>query len=204
MLTPLFQARANLTHRISPLWVLIYLPVHQFVAQTFRYENEFLCLRVAFLIFVVATLVLRHESSQIRDIFIGRWLQGWRDWTAVAICLLLVLGGQEFVSHLFHYRKEDGSAYILMAIAAPINEEIVFRGLFLAALLAFFPRWPIGAVILTTAMFVGCHDLTDSGWAVWITLTVQSVIYGLCYIWTGCVPICILCHWLWNTMFFIG
>lgn len=201
---PLFQYRGSLTHRISPLWVLIYLPVHQFIAQTVRYENEFLFLRVAFLILVVVTLILKHESSQIRDIFIGRWLRGWRDWMAAVICLLLVLGMQEFLSRLFHYRKEEPSAYALLAIAAPINEEVVFRGLFLGALLAYFPRWPIGAVLLTTAMFLGCHDLTNSGWAVWIALTIQSIIYGVCYIWTGCVPICILCHWLWNTMFFIG
>jgi membrane protease YdiL (CAAX protease family) len=200
----LFQSRANLAPRISPLWVLVYLPLHQFIAQTTQCKNAFLYLRVAFLIVVCATLILRQESSQLKDIFIGRWLKSRMDWVAGGLCLLLVLGTQEILARLFHYRREEPSAYLLLAIAAPINEEVIFRGLFLGALLSYFPRWPIGAVLLTTAMFLGCHDLSDSNWAVWVALSIQSIIYGVCYLWTGCVPVCILCHWLWNTLFFIG
>ena len=198
------RCKANVTPPISPLWVIVYLPLHQSIAQTIQCENEFLYLRITFLIVVGVTLILRRERTQIKHIFVGRWLQGWSDWMAAGLCLVLVLVAQELLSRLIHYRREEPSAYVLMAIAAPINEELVFRGLFLAALLPYFPRWPIGAVLLTTALFLGCHDLTNSNWAVWIALILQSVIYGGCYIWTGCVPVCILCHWLWNTLFFIG
>jgi len=199
-----FALRTDLTHRVSPLWILIYLPLHQLVAQTVQYDKAFLCLRVTFLVLVVATLALQRENPQIYAVFIGRWLRCRRDWIAAATCLLLVLGTQQILSRWLHFRREDPSQYFWMAVAAPINEEVVFRGLFLAALLAYFPRWSFGAVLLTTAMFVGCHDLTYNAWPVSTTLTVQSLIYGVCYLWTGCVPLCILCHWLWNTLFFIS
>jgi membrane protease YdiL (CAAX protease family) len=122
---------------------------------------------------------------------------------AAGACVLLVFAVHALTFHIFTFRKEDPSTYFEDAITAPINEEIVFRGVFLAAILPFFSRWPFGAVLLTSMMFVSCHDLTYSVWQVWVALTAQSLIYGFCYIWTGCVPLCILCHWLWNTLSFI-
>ena len=200
---PLIQLKGRSNHTISPLWILLYLPVHQFVAQTIQYPNSFLYLRLVFLSVIVVTLMFSGRSSSVYTIFIGRWLQDRKDWIAAAICLLLVFLTQELVNWIFHFRKEDPSMYFCIAITAPIDEEIVFRGVFMAAILSYFPRWPFGAVLLTSAMFVGCHDLTYSVWQVWTVLTVQSLIYGFCYVWTGCVPLCILCHWLWNTLFFV-
>ena len=37
----------------------------------------------------------------------------------------------------------------------------------------------------------------------WTVLSVQSLLYGACYINTRCVPLCVLCHWLWNSLWFI-
>ena len=199
----LFQSQAKPAPRLSFIWILIYLPLHQFIAQILRLDNAFLWLRVAFMLLVFVVLLLKQEGSQIREICIGRWLSKRSDWIAAGMCLLLVLVTQVFLSQMFHYRKETSSEYFMLAIAAPTNEEILFRGLFLAPLLPHFPRWPFGAVLLTTAIFIGCHDLTNSGWAVWSALATQSIVYGVCYIWTGCVPACIFCHWLWNTLFFI-
>jgi membrane protease YdiL (CAAX protease family) len=199
----LIQLKGRFNHDISILWVLFYLPAHQFIAQTFQYPNSFLFLRLILLGVIVLTLMFSNRMSSVHTIFIGRWLQGRKDWIAAAVCLLSVLLVQEIISHVINFRKEDLSDYFSNAITAPIDEEIVFRGVFLAAVLPYFSRWPFGAVLLTSAMFVGCHDLTYSVWQVWLALTTQSLIYGFCYIWTGCVPLCILCHWLWNTLFFI-
>lgn len=201
--TSFFQLRGRLEHAISPLWVLIYLPLYQLVAQTTQYPNSYLYLRLIFLSVIVLVLMFSRRKSSIYTIFIGRWLRGGKDWLAAGICLLSVLAIQEILSRSFHFRKEDPATYFNIAITAPIVEEVVFRGVFLAAILPYCTRWPFGAVLLTTAMFVSGHDLTFSGWEVWVALTSQSLIYGFCYIWTGCVPLCILCHWLWNTLFFI-
>jgi membrane protease YdiL (CAAX protease family) len=198
-----FPARAKTPRNISLFWILLYLPLHQIVAQTVHYENAFLVLRAAFFVFLVVTLLLTRKAAQVHDIFIGRWLHGRKDWAAALIFLLFALGAREVLSVVFQYRKEDLANYALLAVAAPINEEIVFRGLFLGAFLAYAPERPWGAIILTTLLFIGCHDLTSSGVEIWITLAVQSLIYAACYVWTGCVPLCILCHCLWNTMWFV-
>jgi membrane protease YdiL (CAAX protease family) len=190
---------------ISLLWIVLYLPAHHFVAQTVQYENAFICLRLAFLVCFVAVLLVRGESIQIRDAFIGRWLHGRRDWMVASVYILLAVALREAVAHAFQYRKEAFSptTYVMMAVAAPLNEEIVFRGVFLGALVASAPRHPWAGVIVSTAIFVTCHDLTQSHLDTWTVLSVQSLLYGACYINTRCVPLCVLCHWLWNSLWFI-
>lgn len=188
--------------RISPLWIVLYLPVHQFVAQTASCSNAFLYLRLAFLALVALVLFIRKETVQLSAIFIGRRPRGRRDWIAAGAFLGAVLTVRIILSLLFHFTMPPftAAAYAMIAIIPPINEEIVFCGLFLGALLAYAPRHPWWGVFISTAIFVSCHDLVGSHYDTWIALSMQSVIYGACYVRTRFVPLCMVCHWLWNSL----
>jgi membrane protease YdiL (CAAX protease family) len=196
------EDKAEVTRNISPLWIILYLPLHQFVAQTFCYENCFLYLRVAFLTLLIVVLLIKRETVQLRDIFFGRWLHDRNDWIMAFVFISLVLVFRIILALSFQFTMEPLTpmAYIMIAIVPAINEEIVFRGLFLSALLACIPRRPWAAIGISTVIFVSCHYLIGSHIDTWIALSIQSLIYGACYLKTRCLPLCMLCHWLWNSL----
>jgi len=202
MSTTAHEPGAEGARNISPLWIVLYLPLHQFIAQTVFGNFVFFYLRVAFLALVVVVLLCRRETAQLRDIFIGRWPHGRRDWMIAGGFIVLVCVLRFFESRLFHSGMEPLTAlsFIEEAIVPPINEEIVFRGLFLGAMLAYAPRHPWACIVLSTAIFVSCHYLVGSRPPFWTALTVQSLLYGACFVRTRCLPLCMLCHGLWNSI----
>jgi membrane protease YdiL (CAAX protease family) len=72
----------------------------------------------------------------------------------------------------------------------------VFRGILLTALLghATAPRWAV--VILGAAVFASCHGVHD-GWHL-ARLMTGGTAYGCVYVKTRSVPLCVVCHALWN------
>ena len=173
-------------------------------------NNCFLLLRLGFLTLVVATLLIQRDAIQIRDIFFGRWLYGRRDWVTALVFVIILVLLRLTVSWLFHFDPGPFTPenFAWEAIIGPINEEIVFRGLFLGALLGAIPHKPLSAVVLSTLIFAACHFLrTGPGHTLnlglFISLLIQSMVYGACYVKTRCLPLCIVLHGIWNSILWL-
>ena len=208
--TEMIKLKNKTARPISLLWMLLYLPLHLLVFQFPVVNNCFLFLRLGFLTLVVGALLFRRNAIQIRDIFFGRWLHGRRDWAMALVFVIMLVLLRLMVSWLFHFSPPPLTLdnFVWEAIIPPINEEIVFRGLFLGALLGFIPHKPLLAVVLSTGIFVACHDLRMGpgptlNLVLFICLLIQSMVYGACYVRTRCLPLCMVLHVLWNSILWL-
>lgn len=79
------------------------------------------------------------------------------------------------------------------AIAAPIFEEIIFRGFLLASLTRYFPAW--GAIVVSSLIFSTAHlSLSEV-----LPLTMLGIILGFVYNRSQNLLSSILLHSLWNS-----
>ena len=79
------------------------------------------------------------------------------------------------------------------AIAAPIFEEILFRGFLLPSLTRYFPTW--GAIVLSSLIFAIAHlSLSEV-----LPLTVLGMTLGFVYARSGNLLSSMLLHSLWNS-----
>jgi uncharacterized protein len=107
--------------------------------------------------------------------------------------LLIVVPEQEDIAEAF------GSVpvqILLIAIAAPISEEVCFRGMLYAGLREKLPRY--GAALLAGLFFGGLHALT--GVTAVPPLIAFGFILALLYEKTGSIVPCILLHVLNNSV----
>jgi len=82
--------------------------------------------------------------------------------------------------------------FVTAAIAAPIFEEIIFRGFLLASLTRYLGSW--GAILLSGLVFAAAHlSLSEV-----LPLTVLGIILGFVYNRSRNLLSCILLHSLWN------
>jgi membrane protease YdiL (CAAX protease family) len=84
------------------------------------------------------------------------------------------------------------SAVFAVTVAAPIGEELVFRG-FLYRILR--PRLGIARAILVTALLFAVLHMSVSGLLVYIVL---GVAFALVYEWTGSLWASVFLHGIWN------
>lgn len=85
-------------------------------------------------------------------------------------------------------------AFIATALAAPVAEEVVFRGLILSRLRRAMPGWL--ALVLSALIFGVCH-----GHPVWIAYAfVLGMIFGLMTLRTGSILPSMLTHILFNAI----
>jgi membrane protease YdiL (CAAX protease family) len=191
---------------LSILWAILYLALHQLAAQAIIGNNVFLILRVAFVMFLVVVLLIQRDKATLQSIFLGHWLRGRREWMRAFGFILAVAALRFAESWLFHFRPSPLTleAFIMEAIVPPINEEIVFRGIILGSVIAYAPHRPAMAIVLSSLIFVGCHHLGNPvPLAFIVALFSQSLLYGICYVWTRCLPLCILLHGLWNSLLWL-
>jgi uncharacterized protein len=98
--------------------------------------------------------------------------------------------------------EKDGVALGLFlftaAIAAPVFEEILFRGFLLPSLTRYFPTW--GAIALSSLIFATAHlSLSEI-----LPLTVLGAILGFVYTRSRGLLSSIMLHSLWNSVTMIG
>jgi membrane protease YdiL (CAAX protease family) len=80
-------------------------------------------------------------------------------------------------------------------VAAPISEELVFRGL-LQRIFQDLTRRPAAAIVLTSLAFALVHQ----PWQLWPAVFVLSLFLGLAYFRTGNLLVPILAHALFNAV----
>ena len=91
---------------------------------------------------------------------------------------------------------ERGIAFVMLAVLAPIVEEIIFRGWLYGKLRIKIPKW---AAILVTSLLFGLVHLQ---WNVGITVFCMSVVNCLLREVTGTIYAGILVHILNNSIAF--
>lgn len=83
--------------------------------------------------------------------------------------------------------------FFTAAIAAPIFEEILFRGFLLSSLTCYFPVW--GAIVLSSVLFAIAHlSLSEV-----LPLTVLGMVLGFIYVRSRNLLASMLLHSLWNS-----
>ena len=187
---------------LSLWWVILYLGLHLLVGQIFFGPYVFLFLRVLFILVAVGVLLRRRNWEALRGIFLGRWLTGRKDWILALGFTVSILVSRMVLSSVFGSQSSPPTLneFLLTAMVPAINEEIAFRGMILGALMAHSPARHAGAVLLSSLLFVGCHHLGNPvplGFL--IALSVQSLLYGFCFVTTRCLPLCMFLHLLWNS-----
>jgi membrane protease YdiL (CAAX protease family) len=151
-------------------------------------------------------LAFRYAGARLRDVF------HWRTFlTGAALLLLiyvlrlasqLVLSGlgirSTYLDFLSRFDPNSGPVVniivaVLYCIAAPVTEEIIYRGYLLQGLKDRFGFWP--TALLSSAVFSAMHHYSVPG-------TVDTFFFGLilCAVMhrTGKLSLCIMAHFLWN------
>lgn len=159
------------------------------------------------LLFIVGLTIVFFATGSIREIpriLVGRvrltntefaWMAGS---VVVAIAVRLAL---DFSFGLGGARATF-NAILFEVVIPPPNEEIVFRGVILAGLLALMPHRPIPGVIISTLIFAGSHaDLNQLHRL--IALPALGLLLGTCFVMTRSVLACILVHAVWNLVPFV-
>jgi hypothetical protein len=83
--------------------------------------------------------------------------------------------------------------FLTAAVAAPIFEEILFRGFLLPSLTRYIPVW--GAIALSSLLFAVAHlSLSEV-----LPLTVLGMVLAFVYARSGNLLSSMLLHSLWNT-----
>jgi membrane protease YdiL (CAAX protease family) len=185
---------------LTPICIAVYLALHAIWIEATSGEYNLVYLRVGFLFSVGLLLLCRRRAQEIIPYFFGRFLPSIELFSA----LLIVAGviALRIVVELWNnYPPMDGTKiFIDDCIIAPINEEIVFRGVFMAVLLQQMPRHPYAAIWIGTLIFVSTHNLHVHAI---VSLVLLGWLLGWIYYCGRSVPFCILCHFLWNAIPFI-
>jgi membrane protease YdiL (CAAX protease family) len=190
----------ELAGSLTPVCIVVYLALHAIWRQIVLGPESFVYLRVFFLLSIAAFLFGRGRSREIMPYFFGRFLPTFR--LVPALLLMAAIIFLRIVAEMCHsYPLMHGSSALVdNCLIAPANEEIVFRGIFLAILLQQMPRHPYAAIWIGTLIFISIHDLHFArlqslllmGWMLgWIFHRGRSVCF------------CILCHILWNLVAFV-
>lgn len=145
------------------------------------------------------------------DWFRVRWFSKWPLWgiggyfAALPLVILVSLlnqaiwqgqGGSNPILPIALQGKDPVSLVIFFstaAIAAPIFEEILFRGFLLPSLTRYLPAW--GAIVLSSLIFAIAHlSLSEV-----LPLTVLGMLLGFVYARSGNLLSSMLLHSLWNS-----
>lgn len=84
-------------------------------------------------------------------------------------------------------------------LAAPITEELLFRGAFFSAL-ASSPVGRVGAVLITSALWALMHRLSPAPWLFVGVLFIMGIALGLLLLRFGSLWVPIVCHVVWNAL----
>ncbi|NJL70843.1 MAG: CPBP family intramembrane metalloprotease [Candidatus Competibacteraceae bacterium] len=84
-------------------------------------------------------------------------------------------------------------AVVTQLILSPVNEELLFRGIFLSILLL-KPYPPVASVFLSATIFSACHNLTS---LTLISTFTQGLLYGSAFKETRSIIFCTVLHIFW-------
>jgi membrane protease YdiL (CAAX protease family) len=203
------EGSANFPGSLTPVSIAVYLALHAIWAQAVLGAYSFVYLRVLFLLGVAAVLIARGRPSEIRGYFVGRILpqSGIIAFGGMLAVLAVVRLADVALRIWFHAAATYEPGRLLgECVIAPLNEEMVFRGIFLAVLLSQMPGRPGAAIFLGALVYVSVHDLVrQNAFSIELALMllVLGSLLGWIYFRTRSVLCCILAHSLWNAFAFI-
>jgi hypothetical protein len=133
--------------QLTPVWIIVYLALHQIWQQIVMGDYSFVLLRVLFLLGVAIFLTHHHRANEIPGYFLGRIVP---DLTIFQIVLIIGVVVVLRLALIFDnsFPPENIRGLVGDCLMAPINEEMVFRGLFMAILLQQMPTRPYIAIAL--------------------------------------------------------
>lgn len=146
-----------------------------------------------------------------KDWFRFQWISNWSLWglggylVALPLVVIVSLINQQFWQGqggsnpllILALQSEDKVALALFfftaAVAAPVFEEIIFRGFLLASLTRYLPVW--GAILASSLVFALAHlSLSEV-----LPLTILGMVLGFVYTRSRNLLASILLHSLWNS-----
>ena len=183
---------------------------------TFSLREKALYILVTYLLMMIGGLSILYFSLRSylplpEGWFRFQWLSKWVIWGLggyfVAVPLVLIIslinqqiwqgqGGGNPIILLALQARDRWALFIFLitaSLAAPIFEEIMFRGFLLPSLTRYLPLW--GAIVLSGLIFAIAHlSLAEV-----LPLTVLGVILGFVYARSRNLLASILLHSLWNS-----
>jgi membrane protease YdiL (CAAX protease family) len=190
---------------LTPVCIIVYLALHALWNQAVSGPYVFVYLRVAFLLGLAAVLISRGRTREIYTYFVGRFLPRER-LAELALMLAVVVVLRLLAEWLHPFFISNPGQILGDCVVAPLNEEIVFRGVFLSILLQQMPQRPIGAILLSTLIFISVHGLLykgafDAGHM--FSLFLLGCSLGWIFFRTRSVLCCVAAHSLWNAFAFV-
>ena len=192
---------------LTPVCIIVYLVIHAIWKQGVNGPYSFAILRLLFLIGIAGLLIYRGKTEEIWHYFIGRFLPTIKPLTVVLVFFVMAVT-RIGINWWNPYALTSSSLFFGECVIAPINEEMIFRGIFLCILLQYMPQRPYLAIMVGALVYTGAHNLIDSGSSTvnmkYLTaLLWYGVLLGWIYFRFKSVPFCMICHTFLNTFAFI-
>jgi membrane protease YdiL (CAAX protease family) len=190
--------------------ILSYLCLHEVWRRFIFGDNVFVFLRTLFMIGVAVYCRGIAPDIRLAELF-GVGKLNLVSAKVLAAFLPLCVGFRilfhyEFVlptGDFIHLMTESGinfGSFLSNCVIAPVNEELLFRGLFLSILLSKLKEPSVFAIVLSALVFANCHDIDGRTFIVTFTL---GIILGCAYQCSRSVVVCAILHLAWNVMIFI-
>ncbi len=184
---------------LSPLWIVLYLTLHLLWQQFFATRGGYVILPFSFLTIFVLIGSRRGFHETVEQLF-GRWLPTRADLSIGAAFIMATVALRLLAGRCFGISAErrEFQAVVDLVAVAPVDEELIFRGLFLGILLVRLPRHPWVAVFWSAAIFLGLHSYAGDDVPAIAGVFSLGLLCGSAYATTRCVPLCIVCHSVYN------
>jgi len=165
-------------------------------------EYSFVALRLFYITFFVLLFCLEKRYQSISSMLVGKSLSR-KDvisfsWFAVGCLVFRLINRAVLPGEAAFFSVK---MFVDNCVIAPLNEEIVFRGIILAGLLATFPERKIESIVLSTVIFAVSHQDALS-FPFFSSLLLGGLLYGVCYVRYRNVVSCLILHSAWNAMGF--
>ena len=185
----------------SVLWIVLYVTLHLLWLK-FLPGAVYAILPFSFAVLFVLTRIGRGHLPGTVEHLIGRWLPERSDLPIAMAFILATLVLRVLVGRCFGVTPAPKQLTVVadLSVLAPLSEELICRGLFLGILLAQLPRHQLGAVIWSAVIFLGLHSYAGSNVPAVAGVLSLGLLCGATYAITRCVPLCVACHALFNTL----
>jgi membrane protease YdiL (CAAX protease family) len=184
----------------SPLWIVLYVTLHLLWQQLLP-GGAYAILPFSFAGLFIFMRARGHLPGSVEHL-VGRWLPERSDLPVAIAFILATLVLRVLVGRCFGLTPYPKQLAVIaeLSVWAPLSEELICRGLFLGILLARLPGQPLAAVVWSAAIFLGLHSYAGSNVPAVAAVLSLGLLCGATYATTRCVPLCIVCHALFNTL----
>jgi membrane protease YdiL (CAAX protease family) len=185
----------------SSLWIVLYITLHLLWLK-FLPGAVYAILPLSFAALFILTRIAGGNLPGTAEHLIGRWLPERSDLPVAMAFILATLLLRVLLGRCFGLTPAPKQLAVVadLSVLAPLSEELICRGLFLGILLARLPRRPLGAVVWSAVIFLDLHSYAGSDVPAVAAVFSLGLLCGATYATTRCVPLCVACHALFNTL----